>query len=87
LSSTRGKRGIVELDRPAVLGSADEHVGDHRFGFLGDEAAAGLGIVGAKLAHHVGEVLVIDSADALEVGHRPLASRSRLAISRAIAGS
>ena len=32
------------------------------------ELAAGLGIVGAQLADHVGEVLVVDPADALEVG-------------------
>ena len=35
---------------------------------LAGELAAGLGVVGAKLADHVGEVLVVDPADALEVG-------------------
>ena len=39
---------------------------------LGGEAAAGLGIVGAQLADHVGEVLVVDPADPLQVRHPAL---------------
>ena len=82
-----GQRRIVELDRPAAAGAPDEHVGGNCFGLRADEAAAGLGVICPKLADHVGEILLVDPADAAKIGHPPLASRSRLAISRAIAGS
>ena len=40
---------------------------------LADKAAAGLGVIGAQLADHVGEILVIDPADALQ---RPPSARA-----------
>ena len=46
--------GIVELDVPPRLGPRDEHVRGDAVRLLGDEAAAGLGIIGAQLADHVG---------------------------------
>ena len=36
---------------------------------LAGEAAAGLGVVGAQLRDHVGEVLVVDPADPLQIRH------------------
>ncbi len=65
-----GKRGAVELDRPSARAAADEHVWHDavdpvRRAF---EPAAGLGIVSAQLADHVGQILVVDRADALERG-------------------
>ena len=56
------QRRIVELDGPAALASPHEQVGRDRFGLLADELAPRLGVIGAKLAHHVGQILLVDPA-------------------------
>ena len=61
------QRRLVELDREAAAGPANEHVGRDLLRGVAGESAAGLRVVGAELADHVGEVLVVDAADALEV--------------------
>ena len=69
MTSSLRQGGAVELDRPADAAAGDEDVGDDRVDPLATaEAAAGLGIVGAKLADHVGHVLVVDAADPLQRG-------------------
>ena len=64
-----GQRGIVELDHPFAAAPQYEHVGGDRIGRLAAaEPAAGLGIVAAQLANHVGKILVVHLADALQRG-------------------
>ena len=68
------------LGRAALLSSTSQPPFDRRTntsgviasGSLRDEAAAGLGVIGAKLPHHVGKIFLVDSADPAKVGHPPL---------------
>src|SRR4029079_9653155 len=61
------QRRLVQLDREPTAGAPDEYVGRDVLRGLPGKLAAWLGVVSAKLADHVGEVLVVYAADALEV--------------------
>ena len=66
------QRGAVDLYTPAFAGAADEQVGRDRRGAVAGEAQAGLGIIAAQFADHVGQILLIHAADAAQLGQGAL---------------
>src|SRR3546814_12981025 len=55
------------LDRPALHGPANIEVGDDCRRDVAAEFEAGFRIIAAQLANHVGEILVVDAADTLQL--------------------
>ena len=66
------QRRLIELDSVAGSRLADEHVRCDVFGRRYGDLAPRFWIVRAELANHIGEVLVVDAADALQVGRAAL---------------
>src|SRR5690606_9595058 len=62
-----GQGGAIDLDDPAFRSPADIKVGHDRLRPLPAEFEAGPRVIAAKLADHVGEILFVDSADALQL--------------------
>ena len=61
------QRAGVELDDPAaVRGRAHEHVRDEDLDRAAREGAPGLRVEGADLGEHLGQILVVDAAEALQ---------------------
>ena len=79
----------VQLDVPAAVGGGPhEDVGHDTARRCRRRSAAGLGIEPADLGHHVGEVFVVDAAEAPQAGrNRAWRAAARLADQACMAGS
>ena len=65
-----GKRRGVQLDGPPPAARAvDEDIGDDRLRVAAAIAQTGLGVIGAQLADHVGQVVLIDPAQSPQGRH------------------